>query len=469
MHKKSQVVVIVLVALSIALSFIVHPPHGLSAAGLKAIAVLLCAIILWISNVIHPALTGLTMMVIMPLMGIISFDKVVGTFGIPMLWLLNGISFISLAVGETGLDRRFALSVLCNARGNVYLVVLFLLLITFVTAFIIPSSVGRTSILMPICVGLSKVMELKPGSNIGRMMFIGVALASILSSTALITGGASSIITAQLFQNILNYHWSFTGWMFYFMPISVFMLIYSYFMLIKVFPPEISFSNESQLYIINELNNMGKWNVAEKKVFFIVTLMILMLLTSDLHKLPIALIFLSAGILLCMPITGVLNWNMTLKRADWNTFILFGSSLSISESLEKTGVFDFFTKKALSMYNGLPVFALILIVILFCIIIRIMFSNMTGMTATIMPIMISISQVFHLNPVTLGVIALLSSNYSMFLPTQSPNFMITYGSGFYTVQDTVKTGILFVLGFLLIIGVVIFFYWPIWGIRLISD
>jgi len=457
---KNKKTIVFFAFLLVLISCILPPPQGLNSDSTRAIAAFLFAIILWVTDVAPPSLTGMAVMVMMPLLGVISFEAAVSGFASSMIWIVIGISLISLGASNSGLDRRIAYNILNLVKGRVYFVLLLIILITFISVFFLPSSVGRTSLLVPICIGLIKVMELKQGSNVAKIIFIGMPLASIYSSTALITGGGSSIITAQLFEKMLGYHWSYVTWMIYFMPITILMLIVLYFALVFIYPPEVKFVDRWRDHINTQLRNMGRMNNKEKTVSVLLLLMILLLITSDWHQMPVALIIVATGVVMCLPPVNVLVWEKNVKLIDWDTFILFGASLSIAESLQQTGAFDYLAKAAFIKLNGLSPLSLIAIVVAGCVVLRFMFSNMTGMTAAIIPVIISISKAFNADPVIMSIIALTASNICILLPTQSPNLMLTYGLGVYDMKEFGKIGLYLLGGYLLVISAYILFYLP---------
>lgn len=439
-------------------------PAGLSLAGLRSLAVLFLAVILWITEIIHPAVTAMLIVALLPLMQIITFEKALAGFADTSIILLISVYILSAAMLKSGLDRRLAFLLLRLSRGYVKANLLMVALTVMAFTFLIPTSTGRAALMVPICTGVVNAMELKPGSNIGKAMFLIIPFTSLIFSSSLMTGSLSIVYATGLFQHITGYSWNYLSWMAMMLPGSLITIFFVWLMLLKVFPPELKELNNGLKYIREQLSRMGPLTMAEKKVALLFLGMLLMWTTSFIHHLPAALIALLAATLTFLPGFNLHSWKEVVLKIDWGTVILFGGSLSLALGLTETGAMSWLA--AITFYNiktgNLAVLGLM--VMLISVIIRLGFNSVLAATTVILPMVLTLATRLGLNPIWLGMIGVVGSDLCMFLPTQSPSLLATYGTGFYSIRDTLKAGSLatfFLVGVTLIMA---WLYWPLLGI-----
>src|SRR5690606_901515 len=87
--------------------------------------------------------------------------------------------------------------------------------------FVIPTSSGRTAIVTPMVEGLMKKLDVSPGSAFGRVIFLSIPFVSIVSSTAVLTGAAVAMYSADLFQDATGQSISWTLWAMAMFPVAI--------------------------------------------------------------------------------------------------------------------------------------------------------------------------------------------------------------------------------------------------------
>ena len=83
------------------------PLPGLSYSGHAAIALLAFAVIMWASEAQVLAVTSLMLLFLQPLLGITSFNNAVIGFANPIIFLMIGGFILAVAIGKSGLAKRF--------------------------------------------------------------------------------------------------------------------------------------------------------------------------------------------------------------------------------------------------------------------------------------------------------------------------------------------------------------------------
>ena len=88
------------------------PTPGLSFAGHASMALLLFAIVMWVTEALHLAVTSLLLLFIQPIIGITSFTSAVIGFANPIIFLMIGGFIIAEAIRRSGLAARLTYNML---------------------------------------------------------------------------------------------------------------------------------------------------------------------------------------------------------------------------------------------------------------------------------------------------------------------------------------------------------------------
>ena len=116
-------------------------PVGLTHDAQMMIGILIMAAVLWITEPIPLAVTGLFIMILQPLLGLISADNVFSSFGNQAIFFLIGAFIIAGAIEKYGLHRRMALSFLRRFENSPRLFTFGIMLSCALLSFVMP--VGR--------------------------------------------------------------------------------------------------------------------------------------------------------------------------------------------------------------------------------------------------------------------------------------------------------------------------------------
>ena len=81
------------------------PLPGLTSAGHASIALLLFAIVMWVTEALHLAVTSLLLLFIQPVIGVATFTNAVIGFANPIIFLMIGGFIIAEAIRRSGLEH----------------------------------------------------------------------------------------------------------------------------------------------------------------------------------------------------------------------------------------------------------------------------------------------------------------------------------------------------------------------------
>jgi len=107
--KYNNIIFIIIAFLILAIFYFIPTPDGLTHKGQVMIGILIMAAILWITEPIPLAVTGLLIMIIQPILHVLPPNEVFSSFGNQAIFFLIGAFIIAGAIEKHGLHRRIAL------------------------------------------------------------------------------------------------------------------------------------------------------------------------------------------------------------------------------------------------------------------------------------------------------------------------------------------------------------------------
>jgi solute carrier family 13 (sodium-dependent dicarboxylate transporter), member 2/3/5 len=453
----------IMVALVILMVGLILPYlFDLDASETRAIAILLFATFLWSTESIDPSIVSLAIIVFIPLFGVLPYDRTMQQMGNVIIWRLMGIFIFTAAVNKSGIDRRLALKILKLAKGNVRLFFFLFIIMNAAFTFLIPNNMAKAMIILTMVNGLLNAYEIKRGSNIGKSIFTTLALLSLITSTSVIVGSTSTMYTATLFRELTHFEFTYLSWLITNLPISFLTALSMYFISLRIFPPEIEVFPGGTAIISDEIQKLGPLTTSEKKITVIFSILLFLWIT-DFADFFSAELF--VALIIVLPRIGLLTWKEAVSQVNWGILLLFGAGLTLAEALRETNVITDITQVILASVNDLPPLALAATIFCITVLLRIGMSNMLGLIATFMPVVINLGQSVGINPVWIGLITLFASSVT-FLPAQSPPGLITYAYGFYSSSDLIKSGMGLALVMFVLTLFSAFFYWPYVGIQI---
>ena len=100
-------------ALGIAAFYIVltslPAPENLSPEGMKSIALMLCAVLTWVSNLLPIAVSSILFTLLTVVTGTVPLDKAMSYFATPTIFFVFAMFCIAIAFQKSGLARRITL------------------------------------------------------------------------------------------------------------------------------------------------------------------------------------------------------------------------------------------------------------------------------------------------------------------------------------------------------------------------
>ncbi len=417
--------------------------------AVNALFLLLLAAGLWISEAIPPfavsiLIIGYSIYILDSVnLAIISQDweKYIGSWSSPVIWILLGGFFLALGAQVTGFDVRFAQYIL-NYFGNRPKVIL---LGCMISTGLLSMFMSNTAT-MAMMVGISTpiVSNLKRNDPFIKSLYLGLAAAATLGGMGTIIGSPPNAIALGIIQGE-EIHFDFSSWMLVGLPIALLMIVLVWLLLIRMFKPHQQFLATA---IQTAPGMFSLRNTALNRWIVVVTfcLTIGLWITSSWHHLPVAVI--SFLPILLFTVSGVIIGE-DLKQLPWDMLILVAGGLTLGTVISDTGLSSM-------LLAQIPIINQLFIMLLLLGWLTALLSNImsnSAATSVLVPLGLSL---LPEKALLVALVIGLSASTALFLPISTPPNAIAYSTGFLRQSDFRWLGLIIgIVGPLLIVCAVI--------------
>lgn len=421
----------------------IEPPKGLSEVGWKSILLIICATLTWISEFIPIGISSCLLLFLPNVLGLEETAGVMKNFATPTLFFIMSTLIIARAFVDTGFGYRVSLYI-TGIFGNKSKSVLFALmscsaLISTVLADI-PSGVIVGGIAFTILDGAG----IKPGSQFGKSLMVGIPIAAALGGIATPAGSGVNILTINLLKSVADIEISFLEWSIIGIPMAIVLTIIAWFIVSLIFKPEVNIVPGMD-NIPEKKKEIGSLTKNEKKFAVIFAIVLVLWFTQSITSLETAFVSLMACAIFFLPGVDLMDWERANDSVAWNTLMLVGSCNALAMLLSSNGSAVWLSDTFLGGFANSSLFVLIAAVTVFGIFIHLLVPISGAVVALTIPIIYQLAVNAGIDPIYL-VLPLGYTASCVFMIPLDPTCLTTFKYGYWKMGDMSKPG--FIIAFL---------------------
>ena len=187
---------------------------GLWQAGVLSFSIIL----LWATGALPEDQTALIFFVGASLLGSVRPESIFSGFATTAFWLVFGGLVIGAAVRRSGLDVIIARPILHFARGAYWRAIFAVMLLSLVLSFLVPSSMTRTMLTIPVVLALTEELGIADGR--GKLGLVTAALlASYYLGSGLLPANVPNMALVGSAEKVLPVHFHFAEYFITYFPV----------------------------------------------------------------------------------------------------------------------------------------------------------------------------------------------------------------------------------------------------------
>ena len=438
-------------------------PEGLTDQGQRALAVMAMAVVLWATESLHIAVTGMVSIVLLVLVNAVDdIDVALYGFSQPVTYFLLGILTLGLAVHQSGLAERMAAYIVRLAGGSPKMLYVQMLAAFAGLTFALPSASTRGVIMVHVYEQVLEHWGVQKSSHLNKAIMIAMGGLNRLGSTALLAGGITPVVASALiadFGMIDDFSW--TRW---------FILMAVPFYLILIFGGLAVFLMYRSGFTLPagvgavEIKT-GPVQTKEIKAGLIALGTALLWFTDFAHGLPPVVPALIAMTVILMPGIGLLTWREFETKMGWANFFVIASSLSLANALIISGAAAWFADTLVGSVEGLRDHPTLILLAMSgsAAAVRVVMPNISGYLAFIIPVAMSTGAALGLNPVVCGLAVVVVGDSIVFYPASATGSVFIYQRAEIKASEVLRMGIIMTVIAIGVLFTIVLPYWSLVG------
>lgn len=467
------------------MTYVIAPPAGLSKAGWAATEIMLMMIVIWITDALPSGVCAFLIVILLALTNATDWgqnntpnSKILNAligFSAKETWLIAAAFILGMGVIESGIGRRITYRIMSIPifASSFKKFLLGFCFVQWIMAPFVPSSTAKAGIFIPLAQGILATLGIKPYAETGKQsnnasaLIIHTAWMTNSVGSMFATGTAGIVTGLGILSSVSK---SSIPWMDYFvamMPLTVCIVVGSWYCMIKLFPPEISEIPGGAKTAKERYAALGPLTSLEKRTGLIFLAILLMWIFEKNIGIDSTTTAMIACFLLLAPVIGIgMKDKEALKRPGWDAILLLAAGLSLSSALTKTGAAVWLAK---TIFGGLgletwPPVCIVAFFTAFMFLTHLGFAGNTAHKLAMLPLVITSAMSVGINPLWIGLPAIVSSTHSFILHTMSPPNVMAYGTGYFPLNDMIKSGIVVTIFSWIVIVMFATVWFPLIGI-----
>ena len=289
------------------------------------------AILLWATSLLPEYLTALLFFAAVMVFRAAPAEVVFSGFQSEAFWLVLGGFVLGAAIKKVGLADRIA-RVLANSLSGSWLkMIVGVILLTYALAFVMPSNMGRITLLMPIVMALADRAGLREGSQGRIALALAVGFGTYELSASILPANVPNLIMTGAAERAYGVHFNYLPYLFLHAPVvGLLKGILIVACLRWMFPAEPqALARDAE---------PAKLSAAEKRLAIILFATLAMWVTDSLHGIRPAWVGLVSACLCILPRIGFLNSEEFAAGVNVRTCIYLAGILGLAAVVAWSGL-----------------------------------------------------------------------------------------------------------------------------------
>ncbi|KEO58595.1 SLC13 family permease [Thioclava indica] len=307
-------------------------PAGMSQDQGMTFAIMLVTLALWGTGLVPGYVASTFLFASLILTGAAEPAEVFSSFSSSAIWLVVTGFVIGAAISHSGLGKRLGALAQPHLSRSYPALIAGLMLLGMALGFVMPSSLGRAAVLVPVGMALADTLGLSKGSAGRTGVAIIIAIGTNMPSFAILPSNIPNVILSGVAEKTFGTHFSYGHYLLLHYPVlgllksAVIVLL-----VLKLFPAQIV-KNETA----NQQIQTGGLRQAALMVVLLITLALWS--TDQWHGINPAWIGLGASLLLMIPQLGFVPPPVFRSSVDFSMLLFVAGALTLGTIVSSSGL-----------------------------------------------------------------------------------------------------------------------------------
>ncbi|GAB6057436.1 SLC13 family permease [Desulfonatronum parangueonense] len=458
----TTILIKILIALGIGAGILLLPtPDNLPIAGHRLAAILLPVIFLWVTEAIPIGITALCATAAMIALQVATPNDAWMPYANNAVMFVLMIIMFGVVLNEVGLAKRLLFWILKFAGTNVLKLSLFVAISCTMLATIFHDATV-TIIMCFAIVPVFVAMGITPGKStrLSKFFIILIPLASSAGGFGTLLGGGRNPLAVEILTKYMkdttgiDISVGFVQYMIIQFPLAILTAIATWLVVYLIFRPE-----EKELPASVRVESMPKMSNAELGVSLVFIGAFVLWFIGDFTGLHLTVV--AALALFGFTAPGWISFKTICDKFPWESWIVFGSGVSLGAAMLKTGLGKFLAESFLPLLEGQSTFVAYYGMGFFGSFMSSLMSN-SAAVALSLPVTLPLADMMNMSAFAVAMQAPISCSFIM-LVIGCPPTIIAYSTGYFSQVEFIKVAVPWCLILLALTTLYMMFYWPMIG------
>ena len=430
-------------------------PESLSREAMSAVGILLCCIILWVTEALPFIVTVVLIYVLLPMTGVLPFATTTLENGAVVQSVFNQSSLmvpiyclfifaVTAAVMATPIPFRVANAILKWSKGDSRKIVVGLMMVTGIFSMFI-ADLAASAIFVGISLSIVEANNgVKKLSGLGKALTLGIPAAALIGGIGTPLGNSSNMLVISMLETAIGFRVTFLGWCIANIPLALAVTFLSSLWIARVFKLE---DIKKDAYLVVESKLEGIQGITAKEVKLIVWyviafgLMIASTWLPQINSIMVALIF---CVLAFVPGLNLLTKKEFYESIHWEVIMMVIGIQVLATGLVGTGVATWFVNTLLVGVEAWPALLVVLVMCLVTLVLHLFIPIGPPVISVAIPLLVAVVSAVNMAAgsmvVSPGIVACIGGGLgvvSTFFPLDSI-ILIGYDKGWISMTEYVR-------------------------------
>ncbi len=287
----------------------------------------------WATGAIPEIATTLLFFTLATLTALAPPSVVFSGFASSAFWLVLSGMIVGLAISKTGLAKRIASALAPRLSGSYAGLISGVVVLCFGLAFVMPSNMGRVSLLVPVMLALADHLGLAPGRPGRTGVVLAVGFATFMLSTSILPANVPNLVMAGAAETIYGVHFSYLPYLLLHAPVlGIIKAVLIVAAILVLFPDKLDAVKPADPAPVR-----SPLSQKELRLSAIIVVTLALWMTDSVHHIQPAWIGLAAATVCLLPGIGIID-AAAFTSINFRTVFYVAGLLGLVATVDYTGL-----------------------------------------------------------------------------------------------------------------------------------